>query len=167
VPGTRGAEADDLLFELGSSEQQAFRLVQLGRFDEALEIARQHFIGLPGLIIRFADALVEAEVVCRWGLRGVLSFEASQHISDENGALGLQENVRFIDACRERSGLVSGLMCFHLQPGHAAERRSAHAAGCLQLARPNPALPQPAAHQRRRDSPRHSSIPDLSPYLPH
>jgi cytosine/adenosine deaminase-related metal-dependent hydrolase len=56
---------------------------------------------------------VEAEVVRRWGLRGVLSFEATQRVSDENGELGLRENADFYDACRARGDLVSGLICFH------------------------------------------------------
>ncbi len=56
---------------------------------------------------------VEAEVVRRRGLRGVLSFEATERVSAENGELGLQENARFIDRCRKQGGLVSGLMCFH------------------------------------------------------
>jgi cytosine/adenosine deaminase-related metal-dependent hydrolase len=46
-------------------------------------------------------------------LRGVLSFEATERVSAENGEEGLQENARFIDHCRERGGLVFGLMCFH------------------------------------------------------
>jgi cytosine/adenosine deaminase-related metal-dependent hydrolase len=56
---------------------------------------------------------VEAEVVRRVGLRGALSFEATQRVSAENGELGLRENAEFIDACRERGGLVSGMMCIH------------------------------------------------------
>ena len=56
---------------------------------------------------------VQAGVVRRWGLRGVLSFEATQRVSDENGKLGLRENAEFYDACRARGGLVSGLICFH------------------------------------------------------
>jgi 5-methylthioadenosine/S-adenosylhomocysteine deaminase len=56
---------------------------------------------------------VEAEVVRRRGLRGVLSFEATERVSAENGALGLRENADFMDACRARGGLVSGMMCFH------------------------------------------------------
>ena len=56
---------------------------------------------------------VEAEVVRRWGLRGVLSFEATERVSPENGDLGLRENADFIAACRARGGLVSGMMCFH------------------------------------------------------
>jgi len=53
----------------------------------------------------------EAEVVRRWGLRGVLSFEATERVSVENGELGLQENASFMDACCAGGGLVSGLMC--------------------------------------------------------
>lgn len=56
---------------------------------------------------------VEATVVHRWGLRGVLSFEATERVSAENGDLGLRENADFIAACRARGGLISGLMCFH------------------------------------------------------
>ncbi len=62
---------------------------------------------LPGALA------VEAEVVRRWGLRGVLSFESTQRLSDRNGELGLRENADFIDACRRRGGLVSGMSCFH------------------------------------------------------
>lgn len=62
---------------------------------------------LPGALA------VEAEVVRRWGLRGVLSFEATERVSAENGELGLRENVDFVDGCRMRGGLVSGMMCFH------------------------------------------------------
>jgi len=56
---------------------------------------------------------VEAEVVRRWGLRGVLSFEATERVSAENGELGLRENADFIISCRAQGGLVSGMMCFH------------------------------------------------------
>ena len=34
-------------------------------------------------------------------------------MSKANGQVGLQENARFIDHCREEGGLVRGLMCFH------------------------------------------------------
>ncbi len=56
---------------------------------------------------------VEARVVRRRGLRGVLSFEATERVSAENGELGLRENADFIDSCRVRGDLVSGMMCFH------------------------------------------------------
>ena len=56
---------------------------------------------------------VEAEVVRRWGLRGVLSFEATERVSAQNGELGLRENADFIATCRARGDLVSGMMCFH------------------------------------------------------
>jgi 5-methylthioadenosine/S-adenosylhomocysteine deaminase len=56
---------------------------------------------------------VEAEVVRRRGLRAVLSFEATERISAENGKLGLEENARFIAGCQAQPGLVSGMMCVH------------------------------------------------------
>jgi len=56
---------------------------------------------------------VEAKIVQGWGLRGVLSFEATERVSAENAGLGLRENAGFIDACRVAGGLVSGMMCFH------------------------------------------------------
>jgi 5-methylthioadenosine/S-adenosylhomocysteine deaminase len=65
---------------------------------------------LPGILP------AQAEVVRRLGMRGQLSFEATQRVSAENGQLGLRENAEFIDACRAAPGgraLVSGLMCFH------------------------------------------------------
>ena len=62
---------------------------------------------LPGALV------VEAEVVRRWGLRGVLSFEATERVSAGNGELGLRESADFVDGCRMQGGLVSGMMCFH------------------------------------------------------
>jgi len=56
---------------------------------------------------------VEADVVRRWRLRGVLSFEATERVSAENGELGLRENADFVDDCRRQGGPVSGMMCFH------------------------------------------------------
>ncbi len=62
---------------------------------------------LPGVLP------AQAKAVRKWGLRGILSFEATERVSQENGQLGLQENAQFIADCRRRGGLVSGLMCFH------------------------------------------------------
>lgn len=60
------------------------------------------------------DALAaQREVVLGRGLRGVLSFEATERVSAENGQLGLEENAGFIDLCRREGGLVQGLMCYH------------------------------------------------------
>lgn len=56
---------------------------------------------------------VQAEIVRGWGLRGVLSFEATERVTKENGQLGLRENARFIDDCQAEDGLVSGMMCIH------------------------------------------------------
>ena len=62
---------------------------------------------LPGIL----DA--QLQVVRESGLRGVLSFEATQRVSEENGQLGLKENLDFIKAARAQGGMISGLMCFH------------------------------------------------------
>ena len=60
------------------------------------------------------DALLaQREVVERRGMRGILSFEATERVSAANGRLGLSENARLIAACREARGLVQGAMCFH------------------------------------------------------
>ena len=45
----------------------------------------------------------QAEVVDRWGLRGVLCFEATQRVSQANGELGLRENAEFIQAYKDPS----------------------------------------------------------------
>jgi cytosine/adenosine deaminase-related metal-dependent hydrolase len=46
-------------------------------------------------------------------MRAILSFEATQRVSPENGQLGLRENAEFIDHCRGTGSLIYGLMCFH------------------------------------------------------
>ncbi|MDW8352344.1 MAG: amidohydrolase family protein [Anaerolineae bacterium] len=62
---------------------------------------------------------VQAEVVARWGLRGVLCFEATQRVSEANGELGLRENVEFIRAYQahrsapDNRRLITGAMCHH------------------------------------------------------
>lgn len=55
----------------------------------------------------------QAEVVRKRGMRGILSFESTQRVSEENGQLGLKENADFVDACQKSGGLVSGILCFH------------------------------------------------------
>jgi 5-methylthioadenosine/S-adenosylhomocysteine deaminase len=63
---------------------------------------------LPGVL------LGQKEIVDRLGMRGVLSFEATERVSPANGAAGLQENVDAIVACRTDSeSLVEALMCVH------------------------------------------------------
>jgi cytosine/adenosine deaminase-related metal-dependent hydrolase len=62
---------------------------------------------LPGILN------AQAEVVRSRGLRGVLSFEATQRLSANNGQLGLQENAGFTDATNTHGELVKGLMCYH------------------------------------------------------
>jgi cytosine/adenosine deaminase-related metal-dependent hydrolase len=60
---------------------------------------------LPGVLA------AQAQVVQRHGLRGVLSFEATQRLSDANGRLGLEENAAWIQASRARR--LGGMMCIH------------------------------------------------------
>lgn len=60
------------------------------------------------------DALLaQKEVVEKRGLRSILSFEATERVSPQNGQLGLRENANFVDLCQKEGGLVQGLMCFH------------------------------------------------------
>jgi uncharacterized Zn finger protein len=49
-----------LIREMGTPQQRAFLLVDEGKTDEAVALARKHFTQLPGLMEQFADALVEA-----------------------------------------------------------------------------------------------------------
>jgi cytosine/adenosine deaminase-related metal-dependent hydrolase len=62
---------------------------------------------LPGCLA------AQAEVVRARGLRGILSFEATERVSKANGQLGLEENADFIRTSSAAGGLVSGMMCFH------------------------------------------------------
>ncbi|MBI4790742.1 MAG: amidohydrolase family protein [Chloroflexi bacterium] len=88
-----------------ATDLQCVRLLQSGvtSFYDCLEAP----FALPGCL----DA--QAQVVRRRGLRGILSFEATERVSAANGQLGLKENAEFIAACRTRGDLVSGMMCFH------------------------------------------------------
>ncbi len=61
---------------------------------------------LPGCLFS------QAEVVRKWGLRGILSFEANQRVSEENAQLGLRENAEFVKSVNNKS-LISGLICHH------------------------------------------------------
>jgi 5-methylthioadenosine/S-adenosylhomocysteine deaminase len=54
----------------------------------------------------------EARVVSRHGLRAILSFEATQRVSLENGQIGLQVNYTFA-ANRRPDDLIKGLICYH------------------------------------------------------
>jgi cytosine/adenosine deaminase-related metal-dependent hydrolase len=56
---------------------------------------------------------VEAAIVEKYGLRAILSFEATERMSKNNGLLGLQENFNFISNRRSKGGLIQGMMCFH------------------------------------------------------
>ena len=62
------------------------------------------------------DALfAQSEAVTGSGLRGVLSFEATERMGAANGQAGLDENISFIKVCRAAASgnRVSGAMCIH------------------------------------------------------
>ena len=99
----RSAEANRIIHELGSPEQKAMLLVKEGKLTEAAAIAKQHFSQLPGLVIQFANALLEAkapelalQVVkeleqqqAHWGYQDWLAKYHMQH-SDSQTALEAQ-----------------------------------------------------------------------------
>jgi len=53
-------EASAFVLEHGTPRQRAFLLLDLDRIEEAVEVAHQNFAGMPGLVIDFANALVDA-----------------------------------------------------------------------------------------------------------
>jgi 5-methylthioadenosine/S-adenosylhomocysteine deaminase len=61
---------------------------------------------LPGVLAS------QAEVVRRWGMRGILSFEATERVNSDNGQLGLRENADFVRSCKGNN-LLSGMICHH------------------------------------------------------
>lgn len=56
---------------------------------------------------------IEAEVVRKAGLRGVLSFEACERLSSKNGEAGLIENAEFIKENNFKGSLIQGMMSVH------------------------------------------------------
>lgn len=83
---------------------------------------------LPGCLT------AQAEVVRQRGIRAILSFEATERVSKENGQMGLHENASFIRACRavdaNAGGLINGLICFHTTFSCSADFiQQAHALG--------------------------------------
>ncbi len=59
------------------------------------------------------DALLaQKEIVERRGMRGLLSFEATERAGERVARQGLAENASLIDSCKP-GGLVGGLMCWH------------------------------------------------------
>jgi hypothetical protein len=56
----RAGEADDLIRELGTSEQKTYLLIREGQIAEAMKRIKRIIVSKPGLVTGFADALVEA-----------------------------------------------------------------------------------------------------------
>jgi cytosine/adenosine deaminase-related metal-dependent hydrolase len=55
----------------------------------------------------------EATVVRKVGLRGILSFEASERVSSTNATASVKENVDFIKKWNCRNDIVKGRLCTH------------------------------------------------------
>lgn len=63
---------------------------------------------LPGALFEAGRAAEES------GIRGVMSFETTGRISEENAALGLQENIDFIEHCRkDPDSRITGVIGVH------------------------------------------------------
>lgn len=62
---------------------------------------------IPGGLDQVARAFLET------GMRGVLSYEASERVSAEHGRLGNAENVDFVEKWNGRDGLLRGKMAVH------------------------------------------------------
>jgi cytosine/adenosine deaminase-related metal-dependent hydrolase len=56
---------------------------------------------------------IEKKVVEAAGLRGILSFEACERMSGENGQAGLKENADFVKNNNKDGNLVQGMMSIH------------------------------------------------------
>jgi cytosine/adenosine deaminase-related metal-dependent hydrolase len=56
---------------------------------------------------------IEKRVVESAGLRGILSFEACERISPENGQVGLKENIDFARNNNKEGSLVQGMISIH------------------------------------------------------
>lgn len=56
----RAEEADQLIRELGTPEQQAYLLIGEGEIAEAMKMVKKIVVGKPGLVRQFADALLAA-----------------------------------------------------------------------------------------------------------
>ncbi|ADK79535.1 amidohydrolase family protein [Sediminispirochaeta smaragdinae] len=56
---------------------------------------------------------IEKRVVESAGLRGILSFEACERISPENGQVGLKENIDFARNNNKAGSLVQGMISIH------------------------------------------------------
>jgi tetratricopeptide (TPR) repeat protein len=56
----RGDEADELIRDLGTPEQQTYLLISEGKIDEAVQMIKKILPRAPGLVNDFADALLAA-----------------------------------------------------------------------------------------------------------
>lgn len=62
---------------------------------------------LPGALDK------EAEALTKIGLRGILSVEASERISEDNASLATKENLNFLRKWNKKDALLKGKLCTH------------------------------------------------------
>lgn len=62
---------------------------------------------IPGALDEEAKATEEV------GIRSILSFEATERISPENGELGIKENLEFVRSRNNKASLTRGMFCIH------------------------------------------------------
>jgi 5-methylthioadenosine/S-adenosylhomocysteine deaminase len=62
---------------------------------------------LPGALDR------EAEAVRKIGIRGILSIETSERVSEDNAELAAKENLDFVKKWNEKDDIVKGKFCTH------------------------------------------------------
>ncbi|MCF6335563.1 MAG: amidohydrolase family protein [Spirochaetales bacterium] len=63
-------------------------------------------MAIPGALEAEADVLKDV------GIKSILSFEASERISKENGLLAIEENINFYNKYKDHP-LISGMICLH------------------------------------------------------
>ncbi|MGM0420961.1 MAG: amidohydrolase family protein [Bacillota bacterium] len=97
-------------------DQLTHKLIRKATYQAAVELINSGVTTVVDILeapMAIPGALeVEAEVLKELGLRGVLSFEASERVNQENAELGLKENIKFANKFKDDS-LISGRQCTH------------------------------------------------------
>jgi len=97
-------------------DQLTHKLIEKATYQAAIELINSGVTTVVDILeapMAIPGALeIEAEVLKDLGLRGILSFEASERVNQENAELGLKENVTFANKYKN-DPLISGRQCTH------------------------------------------------------
>ena len=97
-------------------DQLTHELIEKATYQAAIELINSGVTTVVDILeapMAIPGALeIEAEVLKSLGLRGILSFEASERVNQENAELGLKENITFANKYKNDS-LISGRQCTH------------------------------------------------------